>query len=46
MISQPQTFDTKAIRKIVLDMAYVDSTVHIGYAFTIIEHLAFFWSLS
>ena len=33
-------FDTKALRKTVLDMAYVGSTVHIGCAFSIIELLA------
>jgi transketolase len=40
MISQTQTFDTKALRKTVLDMAYAGSTVHIGCAFSIIELLA------
>jgi transketolase len=40
MISVTQTFDTKALRKTVLDMAYAGSTVHIGCAFSIIELLA------
>ena len=40
MISQTKTFDTKALRKTVLDMAYAGSTVHIGCAFSIIELLA------
>lgn len=40
MISQTITFDTKALRKTVLDMAYAGSTVHIGCAFSIIELLA------
>ncbi|MGV8934768.1 MAG: transketolase [Gallionellaceae bacterium] len=40
MISTTQTFDTKALRKTVLDMAYAGSTVHIGCAFSIIELLA------
>ncbi len=35
-----QPFDTKALRKTVLDMAYAGSTVHIGCAFSIIELLA------
>jgi transketolase len=40
MISQSKTFETKALRKAVLDMAYAGSTVHIGCAFSIIELLA------
>ncbi|MCX7087922.1 MAG: transketolase [Methylococcales bacterium] len=40
MMSQNKTFDTKALRKTVLDMAYAGSTVHIGCAFSIIELLA------
>lgn len=40
MISQSKAFDTKALRKTVLDMAYAGSTVHIGCAFSIIELLA------
>ena len=40
MMSQTKTFDTKALRKTVLDMAYAGSTVHIGCAFSIIELLA------
>lgn len=40
MIPTTQTFDTKALRKTVLDMAYAGSTVHIGCAFSIIELLA------
>lgn len=40
MISQTKNFDTKALRKTVLDMAYAGSTVHIGCAFSIIELLA------
>jgi transketolase len=40
MISQSKGFDTKALRKTVLDMAYAGSTVHIGCAFSIIELLA------
>ena len=40
MISQTKIFDTKALRKTVLDMAYAGSTVHIGCAFSIIELLA------
>ena len=40
MISQTQTFNSRALRKTVLDMAYVGSTVHIGCAFSIIELLA------
>lgn len=33
-------FDTRTLRKTVLDMAYAGSTVHIGCAFSIIEILA------
>jgi transketolase len=33
-------FDTKVLRKTVLDMAYAGATVHIGCAFSIIELLA------
>ena len=40
MHSPIQTFDAKALRKTVLDMAYAGSTVHIGCAFSIIELLA------
>ena len=40
MISQTKTFNTKTLRKTVLDMAYAGSTVHIGCAFSIIELLA------
>jgi transketolase len=40
MIPTPKTFDTKALRRTVLDMAYAGSTVHIGCAFSIIELLA------
>lgn len=40
MTSQTKTFDTKTLRKTVLDMAYAGSTVHIGCAFSIIELLA------
>lgn len=40
MISKSKAFDTKALRKTVLDMAYAGSTVHIGCAFSIIELLA------
>lgn len=40
MLSPTQTFDAKALRKTVLDMAYAGSTVHIGCAFSIIELLA------
>jgi transketolase len=40
MISKTQSFDPKALRKTVLDMAYAGSTVHIGCAFSIIELLA------
>jgi transketolase len=40
MTSQSTLFDTKVLRKTVLDMAYAGSTVHIGCAFSIIELLA------
>ncbi len=40
MIPQSKIFDSKALRKTVLDMAYAGSTVHIGCAFSIIELLA------
>ncbi|MDD5276309.1 MAG: WxcM-like domain-containing protein [Methylovulum sp.] len=40
MTSHPHAFNTKALRKTVLDMAYAGSTVHIGCAFSIIELLA------
>ncbi len=40
MSSQVKAFDTKALRKTVLNMAYAGSTVHIGCAFSIIEILA------
>ena len=40
MISQTQTFNSRALRKTVLDMAYAGSAVHIGCAFSIIELLA------
>ncbi len=40
MISTTQKFDTKSLRKTVLDMAFAGSTVHIGCAFSIIELLA------
>lgn len=35
-----KTFDTKLLRKTILDMAYAGSTVHIGCAFSIIDLLA------
>ena len=38
--SKINTFDAKALRKTVLDMAFAGSTVHIGCAFSIIELLA------
>jgi transketolase len=38
-LSSPN-FDSKVLRKTVLDMAYAGSTVHIGCAFSIIELLA------
>lgn len=40
MTSLTKPFDTKILRKTVLDMAYAGSTVHIGCAFSIIELLA------
>ena len=40
MTLQPRVFDSKVLRKTVLDMAYAGSTVHIGCAFSIIELLA------
>jgi transketolase len=40
MNSSKKSFDTKVLRKTVLDMAYAGSTVHIGCAFSIIELLA------
>ena len=40
MTSQTRTFDAKALRRTVLEMAYAGSTVHIGCAFSIIELLA------
>lgn len=40
MISKPPLFDSKALRKTVLDMAFAGATVHIGCAFSIIELLA------
>lgn len=40
MTSPIPTFEVKALRKTVLDMAYAGSTVHIGCAFSIIELLA------
>ena len=40
MTTQPRVFDSKILRKTVLDMAYAGSTVHIGCAFSIIELLA------
>lgn len=40
MNSSPKAFDTKVLRKTVLNMAYAGSTVHIGCAFSIIELLA------
>jgi transketolase len=39
-LSQMPSFDTKVLRKTVLDMAYAGATVHIGCAFSIIELLA------
>lgn len=38
--SKTKSFDSKALRKTVLDMAFAGSTVHIGCAFSIIELLA------
>jgi transketolase len=40
MSSNFNSFDPKALRKTVLEMAYAGSTVHIGCAFSIIELLA------
>lgn len=40
MIQSTCAFDTRTLRKTVLDMAYAGSTVHIGCAFSIIEILA------
>jgi len=40
MAPKSKTFDTKVLRKTVLDMAYAGSTVHIGCAFSIIDILA------
>ena len=40
MTSQIKSFDSKTLRKTVLDMAYAGSTVHIACAFSIIELLA------
>jgi transketolase len=40
MNNQSKAFDTKVLRKTVLDMAFAGSTVHIGCAFSIIELLA------
>jgi transketolase len=40
MITSNKIFDTKVLRKTVLDMAFAGSTVHIGCAFSIIELLA------
>lgn len=40
MTAKNPSFETKALRKTVLDMAYAGSTVHIGCAFSIIELLA------
>lgn len=40
MTARAPTFNPKALRKTVLDMAYSGSTVHIGCAFSIIELLA------
>ncbi|MGD0960579.1 MAG: transketolase [Methylomonas sp.] len=40
MTFQNTTFNSKMLRKTVLDMAYAGSTVHIGCAFSIIELLA------
>lgn len=40
MTPKSKTFDTKVLRKTVLDMAYAGSTVHIGCAFSIIDILA------
>ncbi len=40
MTAKKTNFDTKTLRKTVLDMAYAGSSVHIGCAFSIIEILA------
>lgn len=40
MIAEMPSFNVQVLRKTVLDMAYVGSTVHIGCAFSIIELLA------
>lgn len=40
MTAPTPSFDTKMLRKTVLDMAYVGATVHIACAFSIIELLA------
>jgi transketolase len=40
MTAPTPSFNAKALRKTVLDMAYAGSTVHIGCAFSIIELLA------
>jgi transketolase len=40
MICTTNAFDTKVLRKTVLDMAFAGSTVHIGCAFSIIELMA------
>lgn len=40
MSTQNKSFDAKALRKAVLDMAYAGSAVHIACAFSIIELLA------
>ena len=40
MSPQARRFDSKALRRTVLDMAFAGSTVHIGCAFSIIELLA------
>jgi transketolase len=40
MTNSPKLFDSKTLRKTVLEMAYAGSTVHIGCAFSIVELLA------
>jgi len=40
MMNQAKSFNPKALRKTILDMAYAGSTVHIGCAFSIVELLA------
>lgn len=40
MMAKAPVFDSKILRKTVLEMAYAGSTVHIGCAFSIIELLA------